>query len=112
LKNLLPRAAGILAEYIVAKNLPSPKLMSVRRVPIYKEGYWLDKYAKCFESKEESQSYPKKFLFLPRNGNVIPVDIIPGDQMFVHKKYADLKKTFNNNLLQKDNESNRRDDDS
>jgi hypothetical protein len=32
--------------------------------------------------------------------------------MFVHKKYADLKKTFNDNLLQKDNELNRRDDDS
>jgi hypothetical protein len=112
-RNLLPRAAVVLAEYIVAKNLPSPKSMSVRQVPIYKEGYWLDKYAKRFESKEETKEYPVKFLFLPRNGDVVPVEVkLPTDSMFVHKHYVNLKKTFNNNLLQREDESNCRDDDS
>jgi hypothetical protein len=110
-KNLLPRAPEILAEYIVAKNLPSPKSVTIQQVPIYKEGYWLNKYTKCFKFKEESQEYPKKFLFLPRNGEIIPVELKLTDQMFVHKKYADLKKTFNDNLLWKD-KSNRRDNDS
>jgi hypothetical protein len=99
-RNLLPRAAEILAEYIVSKNLKSPKDLSVQQVPIYKEGYWLDKYAKRFECKEESKDYPVKFLFLPRNGDVVPVEIKLNNQMFVHKRYANLCKTFNNGLLQ------------
>jgi hypothetical protein len=45
-RNSLPQAAEILAEYIVSKNLKLPKELPVRQVPIYKEGYWLDKYTK------------------------------------------------------------------
>ena len=100
-KNLLPRAAIILVEYIAEKDLPSPKLMPVQSVPIYEKDAWLNQYAKRFIPKEESQEYPKKFLFLPRNGDIIPVELKPTDQMFCARRYANLKKTFNNNLLQK-----------
>ena len=53
-KNLLPQAAVILAEYIVEKDLPSPK-----SIPIYEKDAWLNQYAKQFVPKEESKEYPE-----------------------------------------------------
>ena len=38
---------------------------------------------------------------LTENGDIIPVELKPTDQMFCARRYANLKKTFNNNLLQK-----------
>ena len=75
--------------------------MPVQSVPIYEKDAWLNQYTKRFVLKEESKEYPERFLFLPRNGDIVPVELKLTDQMFCTRRYANLKKTFNNNLLQK-----------
>ena len=47
--------------------------MPVQSVPIYEKDAWLNQYAKRFILKEESKEHPKRFLFLLRNGDIVPV---------------------------------------
>ena len=92
----LERAKEILDAYDKAHNI------HIRNVPIVPENAWIDQYAPRYKAAVEKRPYPKQLFFLPRTGQKIDITAHVSDRDFVHRQYANLRKSFNDGLLQKD----------